>query len=82
MFARRGDGKRERLARAPQKLATIADDFVLTRPLRHGFIDRADHCSDDNHVDQAADAVKNQFSRNGLNGVKAKAVSATALLHT
>ena len=48
----------ERGARAPQKHAIVAIDFVLTRPRRSRFVDCADHCSGDNHLNDAADARK------------------------
>ena len=60
-----GDGAEtsERGARAPRKLATIAIDFVLTRPRRRRFVDCADHCSGDDHLNDAADARKVRSSR-------------------
>jgi len=58
----------------PGSSRRVGGDFVLTRPRECRFVDRADHCSNDNHLDEAADAsVKNQFSRNGLDGIKPKA---------
>ena len=53
----------ERGARAPQKHAIVAIDFVLTRPRRSRFVDCADHCSGDNHLNDAADARKVCSSR-------------------
>src|SRR5262249_30170880 len=58
----------------PGSSRPVGGDLVLTRPLGCRFVDRADHCSDDNHFNEAADAsVKNQFSGNGLHGIKPKA---------
>src|SRR5262249_38305912 len=48
----------------------------LRLPCGGGFVDRADHCPDDNHLNETADAsVKKQSSGNGLDGIKAKAHS-------
>src|SRR5215472_13704144 len=58
----------------PGSSRPVGGDFVLTRSRGCRFVDRADHCSDDNHLNEAADAsVKNQSSRNGLDGIKPKA---------
>ena len=48
----------ERGARAPQKHAIVAIDFVLTRPRRRRFVDCTDHCSGDDHLNDAANARK------------------------
>src|SRR6516162_1366904 len=58
----------------PGSSRPVGGDFVLTRPRGCRFVDRADHCPDDNHLNMAADAsVKHQSSRNGLDGIKPKA---------
>src|SRR5438876_3505652 len=50
------------------------DESSLGRARQDGFVNRADHCPDDHHLDQTADAaIKNQVSGNGLDGVKTKA---------
>src|SRR6266446_571433 len=50
------------------------DESSLGRARRYRFVNCADHCPDDHHLDQTADAaIKNQFSGNGLDGVKTKA---------
>jgi len=47
----------------PQQLAAIAVDFVLTRPRRRGFVDRAHHCPD--RLDDAVIAVTQAGQRDG-----------------
>ena len=53
----------ERGARAPRKLATSGGDFALAWSRGCGFVHRADHCSGDNHLNDAADARKVCSSR-------------------
>jgi len=52
----------------------LPSQSVLRRVRRRRFVDRADDCPNDNHLDQAARAaVKNQLPRKWLHGVKAQA---------